>query len=586
VTNSSSVLTTSSSLPPAKVLLPHLTLEVQTIRLGSKITVQGKLLGCGRSQLHRQIDSYFPPPEEAKPPAADDLSKPTQETMPGLHPDLTIMSWNARSADPFAQPSRLAQLSETLADHKVGILSIQEIRFSSIHVKGFVTAPFPFTRGSQGTTLLVHESLAWKKNTRLRRLLRHIPGIEAQIIDIFTPSTTCSVGAFYIHPSSPAEYLSQALLIAMENGLSLYGDFNAKGQFNLQGNHSNGLGRMADKIFLEFPTCQIAFPDVPTFLRPGAVEDYEATLDGAISGDLQADIIVLRLLDELDSDHNPVFFQHLPPSPPLRLNLVASPPKFKVSLVNTPSFHKELSGLERLIKLPRTPQELDAIANFTAESLRTATSRSTAPPQSKASRLPFWDDEFQSLRKAKIRARRRRGSTASSPVASSIAPGPRRRRGKPGYVPTSTPVQPTNYHMVPPPRNRALPETVRLSVTSRRPRCRPNRSPPIFHQRCPWLEDGSRLPRHIQGLRSSQRRHPPQRPCRPIQPPSIRSVAGSNPGSPTAQLQPGFAQSRHFPNRSDSDCPKAPPFPCCCSKSTSTTSPPTTKTCSLWTTAA
>jgi len=401
-------LTAPPPLPSAKVLLPHLTLEVQTIRPGSKITVQGKLLGSGRSLLQRQIDSYFPPPEEAKLPAPDDPSKPTQQTMPGLHPDLKIMSWNARSADPFAQPSRLAQLSETLADHKVDILSIQEIRFPSIHVKGFVTVPFPFTRGSQGTTLLVHESLAWKKSTRLTRLLRHIPGIEAQIIDIFTPSTTFSVGAFYIHPSSPAESLRQALLIAMENGLSLYGDFDAKGQFNLQGDHSNGLGRMANKIVLEFPTSQIAFPDVPTFFRPGDVEDYETTLDGAISGDLQADIIVLRVLDELDSDHNPVLFQHLPPSPPLRLNLVASPPKFKVSLVNTPTFHKELSGLERLIKLPRRPQELDALANFTAESLRTATSRSTASPQSKASRLPFWDDELQSLRKAQIRARRRR----------------------------------------------------------------------------------------------------------------------------------------------------------------------------------
>jgi hypothetical protein len=88
--------------------------------------------------------------------------------------------------------------------------------------------------------------------------------------------------------------------------MSLHGDCNAKGQFNLQGDHSNGLGPMADKIFLEFPTCQIAFPDVPTFFGPEAVEDYEATLDGAISGDLQADIIVLRVLDELDSDHNPV----------------------------------------------------------------------------------------------------------------------------------------------------------------------------------------------------------------------------------------------------------------------------------------
>ena len=61
--NSSSVLTTSSS---AKVLLPHLTLEAQTIRPGSKITVQGKLLGSGRRLLQRQIDSYFPPAEEDK----------------------------------------------------------------------------------------------------------------------------------------------------------------------------------------------------------------------------------------------------------------------------------------------------------------------------------------------------------------------------------------------------------------------------------------------------------------------------------------------------------------------------------------
>ena len=71
---------------PAKVLLPHLTLEEQTIRPGSKITVQGKLLGSGRSLLQRQIESYFPPPEEAKLPAPDDPIKPTQQTMPGLHP--------------------------------------------------------------------------------------------------------------------------------------------------------------------------------------------------------------------------------------------------------------------------------------------------------------------------------------------------------------------------------------------------------------------------------------------------------------------------------------------------------------------
>ena len=339
-----------------------------------------------------------------------------------------------------------------------------------------------------------------------------------------------------------------------------------------------------------------------------------------------------------------------------------------MSLVNTPSFHKGLSGLERLIKLPGTPQKLDALANFTAESLRTANSRSTAPPQFKASRLPFWDDELQSLRKAKIRARRRRDHQEYRKLARSFkhclrakkktwqarlcadinpstawevtkkltglhkkaAPKPkpiardmsaeqtaeqitskfaaisndltlvsnddptfttvfdgepteeevegiltdvpdeviRRSIFKPavgsspgpddipagilrlawanpfghlllitlihGYLVLGTCPTFWKYAIIHPiPKGggdfrliallsqigkiceriitwflhqeiELSPETVRLSVTSRRPRRRPNRSPG-----------------HIQGLRSSQRRHPLQRPCRPIQPPSI-----------------------------------------------------------------
>jgi hypothetical protein len=53
----------------------------------------------------------------------------------------------------------LAQLSETHRERQADVLSIQEIRFPSIYVKGFATVPLTFSKGFQGTTLVIQDSL-------------------------------------------------------------------------------------------------------------------------------------------------------------------------------------------------------------------------------------------------------------------------------------------------------------------------------------------------------------------------------------------------------------------------------------------
>jgi hypothetical protein len=107
------------------------------------------------------------------------------------------MTWNARSAESFSQPDRIAQIADALHAHHVDIMANQAIRFPSIHIRGFVTVPFYFVKGSQGTTLLVSETLSLKKNSRLTRLLNKVKGVESQVIDIDIQSGyPLSTGAF------------------------------------------------------------------------------------------------------------------------------------------------------------------------------------------------------------------------------------------------------------------------------------------------------------------------------------------------------------------------------------------------------
>jgi len=98
------------------------------------------------------------------------------------------MTWNSRSADPFFQPARIAQLADSLHSHHIDILAIQETRSPSIHIRGFATVPLYFHKGYT----LVSETPSWKNNSRLMRSQSKIKGVESQVIDIYLQNGTIS----------------------------------------------------------------------------------------------------------------------------------------------------------------------------------------------------------------------------------------------------------------------------------------------------------------------------------------------------------------------------------------------------------
>jgi hypothetical protein len=121
---------------------------------------------------------------------------------------------------------------------------------------------------------------------------------------------------------------------SLGNRITLYGDFHAKVDFNLQREDANQLGKAVKRILEENPELPIAFPPRPTIIRITGERVYEATLDGAISCDHQAGLIILHVHCEFDSDHLPVNIKHLPPGPILRRHGTPVSLKFRLQHVN------------------------------------------------------------------------------------------------------------------------------------------------------------------------------------------------------------------------------------------------------------
>jgi endonuclease/exonuclease/phosphatase family metal-dependent hydrolase len=73
---------------------------------------------------------------------------------------LKLVSWNCTNGDPDAHGMKLLQLQEIVDDRGVDIFAPQEILAPSLHLQGFTTAPYPFTKGKNwGTTLLIKNPL-------------------------------------------------------------------------------------------------------------------------------------------------------------------------------------------------------------------------------------------------------------------------------------------------------------------------------------------------------------------------------------------------------------------------------------------
>jgi len=176
------------------ILFSELVLEVQGSCLSYLHQIQGKLQG--------QIT--FLPQMKSKL-----LVRRNQANQRHKQVIVWLTRWNSRNIDSFAQPGRILQLAETFADHKVDILSIQEIRFPSIHVKRFTIVAF-----------LIHDSLSWEKHSSLSRILRQTQKVESEVIDVLTQSITFSVVLLYINRFSPTELIRRACEIAFRKWLT------------------------------------------------------------------------------------------------------------------------------------------------------------------------------------------------------------------------------------------------------------------------------------------------------------------------------------------------------------------------------
>ena len=79
-------------------------------------------------------------------------------------------------------------------------LSIHDIRFPSIHVKGLPAIPSLSVQASKVPLFSSMSSSSGKKSP-FSRLLRQISEVDCEVIDIFIDSGSLSVRALYIDPS-------------------------------------------------------------------------------------------------------------------------------------------------------------------------------------------------------------------------------------------------------------------------------------------------------------------------------------------------------------------------------------------------
>jgi len=381
--------------PPAKHIDLSLPLTLQGISPGCRLSIQGRLLGQG---IQKQIHSFFPPAE----------AKEAVEQCEAKYNEIIVATWNCRSADPFWQADRINDLKHFLQDSQVDVLAIQEVRFPCIHVQGFETVPFPFSKGSQGTTLLIKETLSWKKNHRMTKMFSRIKEVECTVVDITTTKAPITLGSFYIHPSASGDSITQVCKLAVETGVTLYGDFNAKGAFNGQGEHSNTIGKAIDRFLDSCISCQLVFPDKPTFIKPSGEGVYEATLDGSFCSDPLSSVIVTRVSNDLDSDHSPVIFEHHFAYPTIAFLASGPVEKFQLKNIDSKKFIAELESRSPPVAFPRSASELNDLARLAETTIHDALQASLCPRKTNHSRVPFWDIQLQKLKKAKIRAKKNR----------------------------------------------------------------------------------------------------------------------------------------------------------------------------------
>jgi hypothetical protein len=88
-------------------------------------------------------------------------------------------------------------------------------------------------------------------------MFSRIEEVECTVVDITTTKAPITLGSFYIHPSASGD----SITTRCRNRVTLYGDFNAKGAFNGQGEHSNTIGKAIDRFLDSCMSCQLVFPD-------------------------------------------------------------------------------------------------------------------------------------------------------------------------------------------------------------------------------------------------------------------------------------------------------------------------------------
>jgi len=70
------------------------------------------------------------------------------------------------------------------------------------HIPGFSHIGFPYGNGDVGTTVVIRQGIAFKRDKRLSILLSNLPGVQAAVVNIGGPSEqSFKVPRVYVHPT-------------------------------------------------------------------------------------------------------------------------------------------------------------------------------------------------------------------------------------------------------------------------------------------------------------------------------------------------------------------------------------------------
>jgi hypothetical protein len=101
---------------------------------------------------------------------------------------IQVAQWNAGSVHLLQQDRRLVEFRELAEDYKYDILCLLEIRYSIIEIRGFMPIGCPYGNNEVGTTALIRQGIDFKRDKHLSNLLSHVPGVEAALSNIGSPS--------------------------------------------------------------------------------------------------------------------------------------------------------------------------------------------------------------------------------------------------------------------------------------------------------------------------------------------------------------------------------------------------------------